>query len=134
MPSEEQVREALRSVIDPEAGMNIVDLGLIYRVDAMPGRVAIEMTMTTPACPVGPMLVDQVRDAVRTIAPEAEIGEYVIVHVGFAIQRLDEESAKQTLANFERLGILEEEFGAGFETAARDAGVPAGTALEEESA
>ncbi len=73
MPSEEQVREALRSVIDPEAGMNIVDLGLIYRIDAMTDRVAIEMTMTTPACPVGPMLVDQVRDAVRAIAPNAEI-------------------------------------------------------------
>ena len=73
MPSEEQVREALRSVIDPEAGMNIVDLGLIYRIEAMPGRIAIEMTMTTPACPVGPMLVDQVRDAVRTIAPDMEI-------------------------------------------------------------
>ena len=73
MPSEEQVREALRSVIDPEAGMNIVDLGLIYRIDTMPGRIAIEMTMTTPACPVGPMLVDQVRDAVRTIAPDMEI-------------------------------------------------------------
>ena len=73
MPSEEQVREALRSVIDPEAGMNIVDLGLIYRIDTMPGRIAIEMTLTTPACPVGPMLVDQVRDAVRTIAPDMEI-------------------------------------------------------------
>lgn len=42
--------------------------------------------------------------------PEIEVGEYVIVHVGFAIQRLDEESAKETLATFERLGILEEEF------------------------
>ena len=73
MPSEDQVRETLRSIIDPEAGMNIVDLGLIYRVDAMPGRVAPEMTMTTPACPVGPMLVDQVRDAVRAIASDAEI-------------------------------------------------------------
>jgi len=73
MPSEDQVRETLRSIIDPEAGMNIVDLGLIYRVNAIPGRVAIEMTMTTPACPVGPMLVDQVRDAIRAIAPEAEI-------------------------------------------------------------
>ncbi|GIF00586.1 HypC/HybG/HupF family hydrogenase formation chaperone [Paractinoplanes rishiriensis] len=43
--------------------------------------------------------------------PDAEAGEYVVVHVGFAIQRLDEESARQTLANFERMGILEEEFG-----------------------
>ncbi|MFD5896551.1 MULTISPECIES: HypC/HybG/HupF family hydrogenase formation chaperone [unclassified Streptomyces] len=50
--------------------------------------------------------------------PDAEIGEYVVVHVGFAIQRLDEASARQTLANFEKLGLLEEEFGDGFELAA----------------
>jgi hydrogenase expression/formation protein HypC len=43
--------------------------------------------------------------------PDAAPGEYVIVHVGFAIQRLDEASARRTLAEFERLGILEEEFG-----------------------
>jgi hydrogenase expression/formation protein HypC len=43
--------------------------------------------------------------------PDVTAGDYVIVHVGFAIQRLDEESARQTLANFERMGILEEEFG-----------------------
>ncbi len=49
--------------------------------------------------------------------PETAVGEYVIVHVGFAIQRLDEESARETLATFERLGILEEEFGDGFEAA-----------------
>lgn len=51
--------------------------------------------------------------------PDAQVGEYVVVHVGFAIQRLDEKSAQETLANFERLGILEEEFGDGFEQAAR---------------
>ncbi|MET4926954.1 HypC/HybG/HupF family hydrogenase formation chaperone [Streptomyces sp. PSRA5] len=51
--------------------------------------------------------------------PDAEIGEYVVVHVGFAIQRLDEASALRTLANFEQLGLLEEEFGDGFELAAR---------------
>ena len=43
--------------------------------------------------------------------PGAAVGEYVIVHVGFAIQRLDEESATRTLADFERLGILDQEFG-----------------------
>ncbi|XVU22671.1 HypC/HybG/HupF family hydrogenase formation chaperone [Actinoplanes sp. CA-054009] len=42
--------------------------------------------------------------------PDAAIGEYVVVHVGFAIQRLDERSARETLENFERLGILKEEF------------------------
>ncbi len=54
--------------------------------------------------------------------PEVGVGEYVIVHVGFAIQRLDEESAKETLASFERLGILEQEFGDAVEIAARESG------------
>jgi hydrogenase expression/formation protein HypC len=54
--------------------------------------------------------------------PETRVGEYVIVHVGFAIQRLDEEAARETLATFARLGVLEEEFGDGFEIAAREKG------------
>jgi hydrogenase expression/formation protein HypC len=57
--------------------------------------------------------------------PDVKIGEYVVVHVGFAIQRLDEQSAVETLANFEKLGILEEEFGDGFTLAAKQAGLPA---------
>ena len=59
--------------------------------------------------------------------PDVVVGEYVVVHVGFAIQRLDEESATATLDSFERLGILEEEFGDGFALAARQAGVPQDT-------
>ncbi len=55
--------------------------------------------------------------------PDVGLGEYVVVHVGFAIQRLDEQSAIATLENFGKLGILEEEFGDGFELAARQAGV-----------
>jgi hydrogenase expression/formation protein HypC len=54
--------------------------------------------------------------------PDAAVGEYVVVHVGFAIQRLDEASAQETLANFERLGILQDEFGDGFTRAAEQAG------------
>jgi hydrogenase expression/formation protein HypC len=65
--------------------------------------------------------------------PDAEVGEYVIVHVGFAIQRLDEQSAQETLSNFEKLGILEEEFGDGFALAAKQAGVeqPKAAAVQE---
>jgi hydrogenase expression/formation protein HypC len=55
--------------------------------------------------------------------PDATVGEYVVVHVGFAIQRLDEKSAQETLANFGRMGILEQEFGDGFARAAQEAGV-----------
>ena len=55
--------------------------------------------------------------------PDVQVGEYVVVHVGFAIQRLDELSAMETLSNFEKLGILEEEFGDGFALAAKQAGL-----------
>ncbi|HET7364066.1 MAG TPA: metal-sulfur cluster assembly factor [Burkholderiales bacterium] len=67
---EEDVRQALASVEDPEAGMSIVDLGLVYSIAAEPGRVRVAMTMTSPACPVAPYLVDEAIAAIRAIAPE----------------------------------------------------------------
>jgi hydrogenase expression/formation protein HypC len=54
--------------------------------------------------------------------PDVQVDEYVIVHVGFAIQRVDEQSAQDTLANFDKLGILDQEFGDGFARAAQEAG------------
>lgn len=54
--------------------------------------------------------------------PDLRVGEYAIVHVGFALQRLDEESARQTLELFARLGMLQEEFGDPWEQAAEAAG------------
>ena len=60
--SEDKVRETLKSVIDPELFVNIVDLGLIYVVDISDAEeekhnVSIDMTMTSPMCPAGPQLV-----------------------------------------------------------------------------
>jgi hydrogenase expression/formation protein HypC len=63
------------------------------------------------------------KDVCMQYIPDVEVGEYVMVHVGFAIQRMDEAAAQSTLASFERLGILEEEFGDGFALAAKQAGV-----------
>jgi hydrogenase expression/formation protein HypC len=62
------------------------------------------------------------KDVCLEYIPDATVGDYVVVHVGFAIQRLDEASAIRTLASFERMGLLEEEFGDGFAQAARQAG------------
>lgn len=56
-PSEETVREVLDTVEDPELRMSIMQLGLIYGVEVDPeGMVTVNMTLTSPACPVGPML------------------------------------------------------------------------------
>ncbi|MET8679007.1 HypC/HybG/HupF family hydrogenase formation chaperone [Streptomyces sp. NPDC004647] len=63
-----------------------------------------------------------VKDVCLAYVPEAGMGDYVIVHVGFALQRLDEESAKASLELFEHLGLLEEEFGDAWQRAAAEAG------------
>ncbi|MGN6869925.1 MAG: metal-sulfur cluster assembly factor [Solirubrobacteraceae bacterium] len=58
----ELVREQLRHVIDPELGVNIVDLGLVYEIGVgADGLVMIEMTLTTPGCPLGGFLDDEIR-------------------------------------------------------------------------
>lgn len=55
------VTEALRTVIDPELGVNIVDLGLVYDAAVTDGRAEVLITTTTPACPLGPYLSDGIR-------------------------------------------------------------------------
>ncbi|MFE0462881.1 HypC/HybG/HupF family hydrogenase formation chaperone [Kitasatospora sp. NPDC058965] len=66
-----------------------------------------------------------VKDVCLEYLPDLAVGEYTIVHVGFALQRLDEQSAQQTLALFQGLGLMEEEFGDAWEQAAEQAGEPA---------
>ena len=62
--AEETVLDALKTVFDPEIGINVVDLGLIYGVEPLDDDgVKISFTLTTPACPVGPMLQAQIEQA-----------------------------------------------------------------------
>jgi metal-sulfur cluster biosynthetic enzyme len=70
VPDDDAIREALRGVEDPEAGMNIVDLGLVYAIEVADAVVDIDLTMTTAACPMADMIVDQVRDTVAAIVPD----------------------------------------------------------------
>jgi metal-sulfur cluster biosynthetic enzyme len=60
-----QIREALRHVIDPELGINILDLGLVYGVEVDGARVRVVMTMTSPACPLGDYLRDLVDSTIK---------------------------------------------------------------------
>jgi metal-sulfur cluster biosynthetic enzyme len=56
MPSEDEMLNALKAVYDPEIGINIVDLGLVYGVTADNGNVVVDMTLTSPACPLAPVI------------------------------------------------------------------------------
>jgi metal-sulfur cluster biosynthetic enzyme len=73
-PEQEDVLEALRDVVDPELGINVVDLGLVYGVDVDAERVAtIDMTLTSAACPLTDVIEDQARDALEGIVTDFRI-------------------------------------------------------------
>jgi metal-sulfur cluster biosynthetic enzyme len=69
MASEEEVWEALKTVVDPELGLNVVDLGLVYGVSVEDGRVYVAMTMTTPGCPLHESLTRMADMAIRFRVP-----------------------------------------------------------------
>lgn len=56
---------ALKSVIDPEIGLNIVDLGLVYRAEYGPQGIDIALTMSTPSCPLSEMIIEEVREVLQ---------------------------------------------------------------------
>lgn len=64
------VRNVLQQVIDPEVGENIVDLGLVYNIEVTDNVAKIDLTMTTPACPMGEMLLDDIHATLSQMLPE----------------------------------------------------------------
>ena len=79
MPTGEDIRNTLRNVIDPEVGLNIVDLGLIYGVVISGNKLHIDLTMTTPACPMSEMILDNARHALAPLVPEGAAIELNLV-------------------------------------------------------
>jgi len=76
VPSEADVMDALSNVIDPELGLDFVELGLIYEVAIEEGAVRVTFTLTTPGCPIGPQVTEQIEEfvgeleGVRTVESE----------------------------------------------------------------
>jgi metal-sulfur cluster biosynthetic enzyme len=64
MPTEEEVREALTNVIDPELGLDFVELGLVYDIEVEDSEVFVTFTLTTPGCPIGPQVTEQMKEFV----------------------------------------------------------------------
>ena len=72
----ESILETLKTVIDPEIGVNIVDLGLIYTVEQRPEELYIQLTMTSPACPLHGVITRNMDQVLREQYPE--LGEMTI--------------------------------------------------------
>lgn len=71
--SETEIRAALKQVIDPEIGINIVDLGLVYGIDCGQDEIRLRVTMTTPTCPLGEHISEEIERVLRAIEPEKRI-------------------------------------------------------------
>jgi metal-sulfur cluster biosynthetic enzyme len=71
MALDPDVLDALRGVVDPEIGINIVDLGLVYRADRADDVIDVDITMTTRACPLGEMMLEEVRVTLSQCFPGA---------------------------------------------------------------
>ena len=99
-PSEDEVLEALKSVVDPELGINIVDLGLVYEVDiAEDGDVDIQYTLTTMGCPIGPLIEDQMRAFLAPLDGIGEVRPEMVIRPAWTPEMMSEE-AKAALGMF----------------------------------
>src|SRR6266850_241826 len=87
--SSDAVRQALRQVKDPELDMNIVDLGLVYDVDVDDGLVRINMTLTSPGCPAGPMITNDIYKVVRAIDGVKDLDIDIVWEPYWTPERID---------------------------------------------
>ena len=67
MPSVDEVTDALTNAIDPELGLDFVELGLVYEVEVDEGKVDVTFTLTSPGCPIGPQVSDQMKEFVSEL-------------------------------------------------------------------
>lgn len=68
LEKESQIRESLRQVVDPEIGLNVVELGLVRKIEISPESAHITMILTTPFCPYGPQLLEMSRKTVEQVS------------------------------------------------------------------
>jgi metal-sulfur cluster biosynthetic enzyme len=98
--TEERVRDALKHVIDPELGINIVDLGLVYDVDINDaGAVHIEYTLTTMGCPIGPLIEQQMQSFLAGVPGVSAVDAEMVLRPAWSPEMMSEE-AKAALGYF----------------------------------
>lgn len=93
MVTEEDVYEALEEVIDPELGLDFVSLGLVYDVDVDdPANVNITFTLTTPACPIGPQVSEQMREFVGDLEGVGEVHPKMVFDPPWSPEMMSEDA------------------------------------------
>ena len=96
MVSKEEVLDALRSVKDPEMGMSVVDLGLVYDVTIDAGNnISVRMTMTTPACPLIPIILQEAEAAVKRLEGAGEVRVELVWDPPWTPARMSDEAKAQ---------------------------------------
>lgn len=95
MATQKQVLAKLREVLDPEIGINIVDLGLVYEVNVKNSQVTIKMTFTTPACPLLGYLVNEVQSKVRELKGVSDVQVQFAWEPRWTPERMSKEAKKQ---------------------------------------
>lgn len=87
-----ELLEALREVVDPELMINIVDLGLVYEVQGEGNRVSVEMTLTSPACPAGPQIIQQAKMALERLESVDEATINLVMSPPWTPERMTDEA------------------------------------------
>lgn len=90
-----QVVEALKQVIDPELMINIVDLGLIYEVELDGSDVSVDMTLTSPACPAGPQIMQQAKMALEQLDNVGEAKIRLVMSPPWSPDRMTDDARDQ---------------------------------------
>jgi len=91
-PSEEDVLDALSNVIDPELGLDFVELGLIYGVEMSGGDVHVTFTLTTPACPIGPHVTEQIEEFVAEVEGVRNVTTEMVFTPPWSPERMSEDA------------------------------------------
>jgi len=92
MPSAGQVFEALEEVIDPELGLDFVSLGLVYGVEIEAPDVHVTFTLTTPACPIGPQVSEQMKEFVGNLAGVRDVHPKIIFDPPWSPEMMSEDA------------------------------------------
>ncbi|MFN0050566.1 MAG: metal-sulfur cluster assembly factor [Planctomycetales bacterium] len=95
MPDEAALLDALRQVIDPELMINVVDLGLVYAVEQEADQVKVEMTLTSPACPAGPQIVNQSKMALEKLEGVGGVEIKLVMSPPWTPDRMTDEARDQ---------------------------------------